>query len=89
VTLGEWYELRVDGSAGTSAGAASGIKEGIAIAENGRLCAISSGHAKKFDSEPQAVEFLGKTSIPGIYNFEPVRCSAPVRPGPRATPGSG
>ncbi len=71
----DWYELRVVGSAGTSAGAASGFKEGIALAENGRLCAVSSGVAKKFVSAQEAVEFLGKTTIPGVFNLEPVRCS--------------
>jgi hypothetical protein len=71
-----WYELRVAGSAGTHAGTGSGIREGIAIAENGRLCALSSGHAKRFNSQQEAVEFLGCTSVPGIYDFEPVRCES-------------
>jgi len=72
----DWYELRIAGSVGTSAGAASGLKEGIALAENGRLCAVSSGVAKRFGSAKEAVEFLGKTTIPGVFNLEPVRCSA-------------
>lgn len=76
MAFSQWYELRVVGSAGTSAGAGSGIQEGIALAENGRLCAITSGHAKKFDTQQEAVEFLAKTSVPGIYDFEPVLCPA-------------
>ena len=71
-----WYELRVAGSAGTHAGTGSGMSEGIAIAENGRLCAVSSGHARRFSSQQEAIEFLGVTSVPGIYDFEPVQCSA-------------
>ena len=74
MALKRWYELRVAGSAGTSAGAASGYTEGIALAENGRLCALSSGGAKKFGSEQEAIEFLGKTTVPGVFNLEPVRC---------------
>lgn len=76
MTVGQWYELRVAGSAGTSAGAGSGVQEGIALAENGRLCAITSGDAKRFATQPEAIEFLGKTSVPGIYDFEPVLCPA-------------
>lgn len=74
MALTQWYELRVVGSAGTSVGAVTGVKEGIAIGDNGRLCPLASGGAKKFASEQEAVEFLSKTSIPGIYNFEPVLC---------------
>ena len=69
-----WYELRVAGSVGTHAGANNGIREGIAIAENGRLCSVSSGHARRFNSQQEALEFLGSTSVPGIYDFEPVKC---------------
>ena len=72
----QWYELRVVGSAGTSAGSATGVKEGIALSDNGRLCAVSSGHAKKFDSQQEAVEFLGRTTVPGIYAFEAVQCES-------------
>ena len=68
----QWYELRVSGSAGTSS--ASGINEGIALSDTGRLCSVSSGQARKFDSEDDAIEFLSKTSVPGIYPFEPVLC---------------
>jgi hypothetical protein len=75
MALDQWYELRVAGSAGTSGGAASGYAEGIALAENGRLCALSSGSAKKFSSEQEAIEFLGKTTVPGVFNLEPVRCN--------------
>ncbi len=76
LTQADWYELRIVGSAGTSAGATSGLKEGIALSENGRLCAVSSGGAKRFGSAQEAVEFLGKTTIPGVFNLEPVHCSA-------------
>ena len=71
-----WYELRVAGSVGTHAGAGNGMREGIAISDTGRLCAVSSGHAKRFSSEQEAVEFLGRTTVPGIYAFEPVQCEA-------------
>ena len=69
-----WYELRVAGSAGTKSERAG--KEGIAMAESGRLCAVSSGNAMKFATEQQAVEFLSSTSLYGIYEFEPVRVEA-------------
>ena len=74
--LTQWYELRVTGSAGTHGGAVSGIREGIAIADNGRLCSVSSGHARKFSTQQEAIEFLGSTSVPGIYSFEAVLCGA-------------
>lgn len=74
--LTQWYELRVAGSAGTRAGATTGLREGIALAENGRLCAVSSGSARKFETEQEAVEFLGKTSIPGMFDLVPVLCQA-------------
>ena len=74
--LKTWYELRVAGSAGTRASAGSRMREGIALAESGRLCAVSSGHAKRFSNQEEALEFLGKTSVPGIYDFEPVLCRA-------------
>lgn len=69
-----WYELRVEGSAGTRAGAACGAREGIAVGENGRLCALASGRARRFASEQQAREYLGKLRISGDYHFEVVRC---------------
>jgi hypothetical protein len=71
----QWYELRVVGSAGTRAGTASGIKEGIALAENGRLCPVPSGQAKRFTSEQDAMDFLAQTTVPGIYHFEAVLCN--------------
>lgn len=74
----QWYELRVVGSAGTSSEIAGGMKEGIAIGENGRLCSVVSGHAMKFESRQQALDFLARTTIPGIYNFEPVQCPPPA-----------
>ena len=74
VTLGEWYELRVAGSAGTSAGVAAGINEGIAVGENGRLCALASGGARRFESREQALDYLGKIKVSGDYQFEAVLC---------------
>lgn len=70
----QWYELRVVGSAGTSTGAASGIREGIALTENGRLCPVRSGQAKRFTSEQEAMDFLAQTTVPRIYSFETVLC---------------
>ena len=72
-----WYELRVVGSAGTSTETAGSI--GIAIGENGRLCSIASGKAKRFPTEQAAVDYLSASSIPGNYRFEAVRCVTPAR----------
>lgn len=74
MALGEWYELRVAGSAGTSAGISAGIHEGIAVGENGRLCSLSSGCARRFESKEQALDYLGKIKISGDYQFEAVLC---------------
>jgi hypothetical protein len=74
VTLGEWYELRVTGSAGTSSGIATGTGEGIAVGENGRLCSLSSGGARRFESQQQAIDYLGKIKVSGDYQFEAVLC---------------
>lgn len=74
MTLDQWYELRVTGSAGTSAGSAAGSNEGIAVGENGRLCALSSGGARRFESKQQALDYLGKIKVSGDYEFEPVLC---------------
>ena len=75
---GEWYELRVTGSAGTAEGIAAGADEGIAVGENGRLCAVSSGCARRFGSPQQALDYLGKIKVSGDYQFEPVRCGVKV-----------
>lgn len=89
-----WYELRVDGSAGTQKGIATGTKEGIVIGENGRLCSIESGKAMKFGSEQEAIEYLGKTTVPDRYIFETVCCqsnpssSQPVPASPPPAKGS-
>ena len=72
--LDEWYELRVEGSAGTSAGNSQGAADGIAIARNGRLCSLTSGEARRFESEQQAAKYLEGTTLPGNYRFEVVRC---------------
>jgi len=69
-----WYELRVDGSDGTSRGRAEGTREGIAIAESGRLCSIASGQARRFATEREATDYLVTTTLPGHYNFEVVQC---------------
>ena len=72
--LGEWYELRVTGSAGTKAGIATETHEGIAVGENGRLCSITSGGARRFESQQQAIDYLGKIKVSGDYQFEAVLC---------------
>lgn len=76
MALGEWYELRVAGSAGTTAGIAGGAHEGIAVGENGRLCALTSGCARRFESKQQALDYLGKIKVSGDYQFEAVLCGA-------------
>jgi hypothetical protein len=78
MTLDQWYELRVAGSAGTSAGVAAGALEGIAVGENGRLCALTSGGARRFKSKQQAIDYLGKIKVSGDYQFEAVRCGVKV-----------
>ena len=78
MTLGEWYELRVTGSAGTSAGVAAGTDEGIAVGENGRLCSLTSGSARRFESQQQAIDYLGKIKVSGDYQFEAVLCGVKV-----------
>lgn len=74
MALGEWYELRVAGSAGTSAGNATETREGIAVGENGRLCSLTSGGARRFESMQQAIDYLGKIKVSGDYQFEAVLC---------------
>ena len=71
---GQWYELRVDGSAGTQSGDAKGATEVIAIGENGRLISITLGHPKKFESLQQAMDYLSKVRLTGDYGFEAVLC---------------
>lgn len=71
-----WYELRVEGSAGTRDGIAKGAAEGIAIAQSGRLCTIASGQARRFDSEHEAAHYLLNMTIPGNYRFEVVHCKS-------------
>ncbi len=78
MTLDRWYELRVVGSAGTGAGIAAEASEGIAVGENGRLCALSSGGARRFESRQQALDYLGKIKVSGDYQFEAVPCGARV-----------
>ena len=78
MTLDKWYELRVVGSAGTGAGIAAGASEGIAVGESGRLCALSSGGARRFESKQQALDYLGKIKVSGDYQFEAVRCDVKI-----------
>jgi len=74
VTLDGWYELRVAGSAGTSAGIVGGACDGIAVGENGRLCSLASGGARQFKSKQQAIEYLGKIKLSGDYQFKAIPC---------------
>ena len=76
ITLEQWYELRVAGSAGTSAGIASGAHDGIAVGGNGRLCSLTSGAARRFESKQEALDYLGKIKVSGDYQFEAVLCHA-------------
>ena len=69
-----WYELRVAGSAGTAAGLAAGTLEGIAVGENGRLCALASGCARRFGTEREALDYLARIKVSGDYQFEAVAC---------------
>jgi hypothetical protein len=87
--MDQWYELRVAGSAGTTSGEEAGIKEGIAVAEGGRLCALAAGRARKFETREQALEYLGKIKVSGDYRFEVVRCGAGTGAGNAATPLDG
>jgi hypothetical protein len=74
--MSDWHELRVTGSAGTTAGLVTGIHDGIAVGENGRLCSLSSGGARRFESREQALEYLGKIKVSGDYQFEAVPCGS-------------
>jgi hypothetical protein len=70
----EWYELRVAGSAGTAEGMVTGAIVGIAVGEGGRVCSLTSGNARRFESLEQATEYLGRIKVSGDYQFEPVLC---------------
>lgn len=72
----QWFELRVTGSVGTSAGISAGTGEGIAVADNGRLCSVASGCARRFDSAQQALDYLGKIRVTGDYQLEVVPIGA-------------
>ena len=69
-----WFELRMEGSAGTSTAGVKGAAEGVAIAENGRLCSISSGRARRFKTEQEAMDYLNLAKVTGDYHFEAVLC---------------
>lgn len=58
------------------AGAATGIKESIAVGEEGRLCSVTSGKARRFDSTREAIDYLAKLKVSGDYQFEVVACKA-------------
>lgn len=73
-----WYELRVAGSAGTHSGADAAPFHGIAVGENGRLCSLASGCARRFESSQQALDYLDRIKVSGDYQFEAVLCSARV-----------
>jgi hypothetical protein len=60
----KWYELRVAGSAGTSSEISGSIA--IAIAENGRLCSIFSGAAKRFETEQAVMDYLFISTVPAL-----------------------
>ena len=77
--MSEWYELRVEGSAGTPTGVAQCATEGIAMDDNGRLCALASERAKRFKGEREAIEFLFQTTISRGYPFAVVRCGATMK----------
>jgi hypothetical protein len=72
--LSGWYELRVTGSAGTTAGIAAGVPDGIAVGDNGRLCSLSSGGARRFGSRQDVLDYLGRIKVSGEYEFEAVLC---------------
>jgi hypothetical protein len=74
MALSQWYELRVAGSAGTSSEIARGISEGIAMGNNGRLCAIGSEQTIRFATEQEACDYLSQTTILRFYDFEAVLC---------------
>jgi hypothetical protein len=80
-----WYELRVEGSAGTRDGIVRVATEGIAIAQSGRLCSIASGQTKRFNSEQEATHYLLYMTIPGNYRFEVVKCQG-LQPAGSAPP---
>jgi len=69
----KWYELRVAGSAGTSSEISGSTA--IAIGENGRLCSVSSGAAKRFETDQAAMDYLFISTVPR-YRFETVRCTS-------------
>jgi hypothetical protein len=72
----EWYELRVAGSAGTALGIEAGMSDGKAVGDLGRLVSVQSGHARRFATLAEAMDFLLNTSIGQIYQMEIVRCTA-------------
>lgn len=69
----QWYELRVVGSTGPKE---ADIARGITLDEKGRLCAVSTGKAKRFSSADEANEFLAGLTLRRFYSFQPVLCKA-------------
>jgi hypothetical protein len=64
-----WYELRIEGSAGTAVGAAQQETTGLVIGADGRLTSISSGHPMRFRSEQEAIAYLMANSLARLYPF--------------------
>lgn len=71
----EWYEVRVAGSAGTTLGTEAGMTDGKAVGDLGRLVSVHSGHARRFATLAEGMDFLLNTSIGQIYQMEVVRCT--------------
>jgi len=80
---GQWYELRVEGSAGTKSGIVNRATEGIAIGENGRLISIKAVSIRpmRFETEQQALDYLVNVKLSGEYDFEAVLCGYAVDKG--------
>jgi len=72
----QWYELRVQGSIGTREGTVRGVREGVAISDDGHVCSTASPYVKHFASEQAAMDYLGRCTVPGKSQFEIVLCRA-------------
>jgi hypothetical protein len=72
----QWYELRIEGSAGTPTAPIEGAtREGLAVSDQGRLCTLSSESAMRFESEQEAKNYLFQLPISQFYRFVVVLCS--------------
>ena len=74
IGIARWYEIRVDGSIGTSAGVERGATDGIAMGDGGRLCSVASGQALRFKSEQEATDYLMQTTVRRNLPFIVVAC---------------